>query len=102
MYAVHGTVLLLSKIKRLHFMMPLVHPGITVGLQQTSYDTPETAGPLSVCVQMFVGNLERNVSLTVTTSDGTAVGNNTTCSHKVYGIVTRSYTVEPPIKDTLY
>ena len=67
----------LSKMERLlHFVMPLVYPGITVGLQQTSYDTPETAGPLSVCVQMFVGNLKRNVSLTVTTSDGTAVGTN--------------------------
>ena len=50
------------------------YPGITVGLQQTSYNTPETGGPLSVCAQMFVGNLERNVSLTVTTTDDTANG----------------------------
>ena len=48
--------------------------GVTVGLIQTSYNTPETGGPLSVCVQMFDGNLARNVSLTVTTSDGTAIG----------------------------
>ena len=51
-----------------------MHPGITVGLIQTYYNTPETGGPLSVCVQMFTGNLERNVSLTLTTSDGTAIG----------------------------
>ena len=48
--------------------------GVTVGLIQTSYNTPETGGPLGVCVQMFDGNLVRNVSLTVTTSDGTAIG----------------------------
>jgi hypothetical protein len=51
-----------------------LHPGITVGLMQTSYNTPETGGPLSVCVEMFEGNLERNVSLTITTSDDTAIG----------------------------
>jgi hypothetical protein len=51
-----------------------LHPGITVGLMQTSYNTPETGGPLSVCVEMFEGNLERNVSLSLTTSDGTAIG----------------------------
>ena len=52
----------------------MIHPGITVGLQQTFYNTPETGGPLSVCAQMFAGNLERNVSLTVTTTDDTANG----------------------------
>ena len=41
---------------------------------QTSYNTPEIGGPLSVCVEMFNGNLERNVSLTLTTSDITAIG----------------------------
>ena len=46
---------------------------------QTSYNTPETGGPLSVCVEMFDGNLERNVSLTITTSDDTAIG--MTCRH---------------------
>ena len=51
-----------------------LNPGITVGLIQTYYNTPEIGGPLSVCVQMFAGNLERNVSLTLTTSDGTAIG----------------------------
>jgi hypothetical protein len=51
-----------------------LHPGITVGLMQTSYNISETGGPLSVCVEMFEGNLERNVSLSLTTSDGTAIG----------------------------
>ena len=41
---------------------------------QTSYNTPEIGGPLSVCVEILNGNLERNVSLTLTTSDGTAIG----------------------------
>jgi hypothetical protein len=58
----------------LKMKMLFSHPEITVGLIQTSYNTPETGGPLSVCVKMFNGNLERNVSLTVTTSDGTAIG----------------------------
>ena len=49
-------------------------PGITVGLQQTTYNTPETGGPLSICAQMFVGNLERTVSMTLTSTDGSANG----------------------------
>ena len=56
-----------------------LHSGITVGLVETSYNTPETGGPLSVCVEMFNGNLARNVSLTITSSDGTAIG--MTCRH---------------------
>ena len=47
--------------------------GITVALQQTTYNTAETDGPLSVCIQMFVGNLQRNVSLSVITTDGSAI-----------------------------
>ena len=47
---------------------------MTVGLQQTLYGTPETGGALSFCVQMFVGNLERNVSLTLISSDVSANG----------------------------
>ena len=56
-----------------------MHPGITVGLIQTSYNAPEIGGPLSVCVEMFDGDLERNISLTLSTSDDTAIG--MTCSH---------------------
>lgn len=47
---------------------------ITVGLQRTSYSALETGGPFTVCAQLFVGNLERNVSLTLTSSDGNATG----------------------------
>ena len=49
--------------------------GITVGLQRTTYNHAETGGPLSICVEMFVGNLERNVTVTLTSSDDSAVGN---------------------------
>ena len=45
-----------------------------MALQFTSYTTFETDGPLSVCVEMFTGNLERNVSLSISTVDGSAVG----------------------------
>ena len=55
-------------------VMVFLHPGITVGLVETSYNTPEIGGPLSVCAEMFNGNLARNVSLTITSSDGTAIG----------------------------
>ena len=52
----------------------LAYSGITVGLQQTSYNTLETGGPLSICAQMFVGDLEKNVSLTLASTDGSAKG----------------------------
>ena len=51
--------------------------GIIVGLQQTSYITLEVGGLFDFCAQMFVGNLERNVSLTMTVTYGTARGINT-------------------------
>ena len=51
-----------------------LHPGITVGLMQTTYNAPEIGGPLNVCAEIFVGNLERNGSLSLTTADGTAIG----------------------------
>ena len=70
-------------------VMVFLHPGITVGLVETSYNTPETGGPLSVCAEMFNGNLARNVSLTITSSDGTAIG--MTCMQAyMYNIVVMS------------
>ncbi len=66
--------------------MLFLHSGITVGLVRTSYSTPEVGGPLSVCVEIFDGNLERNVSLTLTTSDDTAIGR--TCRHAYSNIHT--------------
>lgn len=56
------------------FYFRLNDSGITVGLQQTTYNTPETGGLLKVCVEMFVGSLERNVTISLTSSDNTAVG----------------------------
>jgi hypothetical protein len=47
---------------------------ITVGLQQTSYSALETGGPVSICAQIFLGTLERNVSLILTSMDGNATG----------------------------
>jgi hypothetical protein len=65
--------------------MLFLHPEITVGLVRTSYSTPEIGGPLSVCVEIFDGNLERNVSLTLTTSDDTAIGR--ICRHAYNNIM---------------
>ena len=55
------------------FFILFNNAGITVALQQTTYNTAETDGPLSVCVEMFRGNLQRNVSLSVITTDGSAI-----------------------------
>ena len=43
--------------------------GITAGFQQTSYNPTETGSPLQICAQLFVGDLQRNVTLTVTSTD---------------------------------
>ena len=61
----------------------LINLGITVALQFTSYTTAEIDGPLSICVQMFIGNLERAVSLSASTADGTAIGTYIVNTHKL-------------------
>ena len=71
---IHGGFL--CKNNNYDMLNMFLHPGITVGLMQTSYNTPEIGGPLSVCVEILNGNLEKNVSLTLSTSDGTAIGMN--------------------------
>ncbi len=48
--------------------------GVTIGLEMTTYFTDETGGPLTICARMFLGNLERNLSVTLVSADGTAVG----------------------------
>ena len=52
----------------------MVCPGVAIGLQRTTYDTAEIGGPLKVCAEMFVGILERNVSVTLTSNDSSAFG----------------------------
>jgi len=42
--------------------------------QQTVYSVAESGGVVEVCVNLS-GNLERNVTITLSTSDGSAVGN---------------------------
>ena len=49
--------------------------GITVGLQETVYTIQEThTGPVNICAEMFVGNLEREVVLRLSSTDGSAIG----------------------------
>ena len=52
----------------------VLYTEITVGLQQTSYNAFETGGPVSICAQIFLGTLERSVSLMLTSMDGNATG----------------------------
>ena len=51
-----------------------LHAEITVGLQQTSYGAFETGDPVSICAQIFLGSLERSLSLILTSTDGNATG----------------------------
>ncbi|KAL5516874.1 hypothetical protein EMCRGX_G002306 [Ephydatia muelleri] len=46
--------------------------GITVGFRSSSYQRDETGGPILVCIQMYNGNIERNVSMEIMSNDGTA------------------------------
>ena len=50
--------------------------GLTVGFRSSSYLCDETGGPILVCIQIYNGNLERNVSMKIATIDGSAEGNN--------------------------
>ena len=45
-----------------------------IGLQQTSYLTTETSGTVEVCALLKNGSLECNVTVLLSTSNGTAIG----------------------------
>ena len=49
---------------------------ITIGLNQSNYNTSETDGSVMVCAGIIAmtGTLESNVTLSVSTSDGSATG----------------------------
>ncbi|KAL5516904.1 hypothetical protein EMCRGX_G002348 [Ephydatia muelleri] len=46
--------------------------GLTVGFRSSSYLYDETGGPILVCIQIYNGNLERNVSMKIASIDGSA------------------------------
>ena len=62
----------------------LLYTEITVGLQQTSYNVFETGGPVSICAQIFLGTLERSVSLMLTSMDGNATGTQSIVKFNMY------------------
>ena len=45
-----------------------------IGLNQTSYGTTENSGTVQVCAELKNGSLECNVSVMLSTSNGTAIG----------------------------
>ena len=45
-----------------------------IGLQQTSYLTTETSGTVEVCAVLMNGSLECNVTVLLSTANGTATG----------------------------
>ena len=47
---------------------------VEIGLQQMSYLTTETSGTVEVCALLKNGSLECNVTVLLSTANGTAIG----------------------------
>ena len=54
-------------------MLPLTTKDAVIGLEETSYTTPES-GTVEVCASLLQGQLERNVEVILSTQDGEAIG----------------------------
>ena len=48
--------------------------GVTIGLERPTYSVDEEDGVIEVCAVLLAGSLERTVSVTFSTSDGSAIG----------------------------
>ena len=59
-----------------HLLCNNLFSGLTVGFRSSSYLCDETGGPILVCIQIYNGNLERNVSMKIASIDGSAEGKN--------------------------
>ena len=53
-------------------------PGVTIGLERTSYPVDEGDGDVEVCAILISGTLERALNITLSTLDGSATGRNIT------------------------
>lgn len=53
---------------------PTLAAGVVIGVQFPSYTVPESIGSVEVCATLVSGSLERTVVVTLSTSDGTATG----------------------------
>jgi len=49
-------------------------PAANITLQQSDHTVGEGDGSVTVCAELTTGNLERNVTVYLTTADGTATG----------------------------
>jgi len=49
-------------------------PAANITLQQSDHTVGEADGSVTVCAELTTGNLERNVTVYLTTADGTATG----------------------------
>jgi hypothetical protein len=47
---------------------------VTIGLERPTYSVDEEDGTVEVCAVLLSGSLERTVSVTLSTSDGSAIG----------------------------
>ena len=59
--------------------------GVSVGLEQTEYTVGESEGAVLVCA-ILTGEHERNVLVTIATSDGSAIGTSYVCIHNIHNI----------------
>ncbi len=53
-----------------------------MGWELLSYETSEAAGTVTVCA-ILTGQIERDVSVTATSADGTAIGIHTSCTKPI-------------------
>ena len=49
-------------------------PATNINLQQSDHTVGEADGSVTVCAELTTGNLERNITVYLTTADGTAAG----------------------------
>ena len=48
--------------------------GVVIGLENDTLSVPEDGGEVEVCVAVLQGSLQRTVTVSFSTSDGTAFG----------------------------
>jgi len=64
----YGTQCIVLTILFLNF------PATNITLQQSDHTVGEGDGSVTVCAELTTGNLERNITVYLTTVDGTATG----------------------------
>ena len=69
-YLIYNT----KKIVSINNMQLFLHPGVTISLERVTYSVTEGGGTVEVCAVLLNCTLTRNAVVTLSTSDGSAVG----------------------------